>query len=190
MALQEIKCRKEVSCGSPARLSISPFAWGLRELVVQEVFPWVHGVAEPVCADGCYILILSSETSPCHFQLDRGEWWESGSWESHSGWVTLLSPNLLPSWQHQASAGASWGSSEPCWQAGRCWADTPALWPPSSPLSPGWGHLFCLFFIKQCLLSAYYVPGAALKTCGTPARETDKHTFLASWSYVLRFPFY
>lgn len=138
---------------------------------------------------GADILMLSSEMPPCLlFPVGSAQMVESRSWESHSGWVTFLSPNLLPSWQHQAGAGASPGSSKLCWQAGHRWAATPAPWPPSSPLSPSWGHLSCLFFIKHCLLNAYYVPGAALRAFGTPVRETDRHTSLASWSWCPKVP--
>ena len=138
---------------------------------------------------GAYILILSSETSPSLLfpigsaQMVRKQVMGKPFWLSGFSFPQPSAQLAAPGW---------------CWSlprelrttlTGRAPLGSHACpWPPSSPLSPSWGHLSCLFFIKRCLLNAYYVPGTALRAFGTPVRETDKHTSLASWSLCPKVP--
>ena len=151
----------------------APDGGGVTDL---QVCPWICGVPETFCADGCLRFYTRIETS-CHFQLDRGGWRESRSRVSHSGWVTLLSPTFCPAGVTQSGCSrestahrslvASWHSCGSRGALKKRWLAVPVPAGsrlPGFPLQAG-AAFFCLFFkLNTCLLSAYYVPGTALST--------------------------
>lgn len=183
MALQEIKRREEASCGLTVRLPLFPL-YGLCSPGGFLLSPW--GDSEPLCVDGC---LHPSSHQKCPLAVSswiRANGEEGRSWESRSGWVTFLSPNLCPAGGTRLVLEPPQGAQDRADRLGSHAGPLASI----RPSEPKLGHLSSLFFTKQCLLNAYYVPGAALRAFGTPVRETDKHTSLASWSLCLKFLFY
>lgn len=187
MALQDIKRREEDSCGLTVRLLIFPL-YGSVGVCSPGGFllsPWED--SEPLCVDGCLHPNTLIRNVPLLFPVGSEQMVKKAG---HGKAILAEWIFFLPTSAQLAAPGWCWSLPRELRTVLTGWAATPAPWPPSSPLSPSWGHLSCLFFTKQCLLNAYDVPGAALRAFGTPVRETDKHTSLASWSLCLRFLFY
>lgn len=173
--------------------------WGLTYI---QAFPCIHGMTEPVRADGCLHFYTLIRNIPMPFP----DWSWCGGNMGKTFWLSESSlPNLLPSCLHQKQvqlrgrcpqepysvaflwlSGSLWKTLMSGWCASRFAHSLASI--PSLPLTPYWGHFFFCFPCKHIFIECLLCAGDCFQLL-VYISGRDKHLLLRG-TYMLGYLFY